>query len=140
VVAGERVGDGDRPRELIAVGDPQPFRHLRVGEADGHDGVEADVADHVLGAAAQRLLAGEAAGAADPLRQPARDVVRVTVDAADLLDQVDLAGDVVIAVRRDLGLEVLSLGGDGELQPAQVLLAVLTRDRHAEQALDPLAA
>ena len=83
----------------------------RVGEAQGDDPVEAEVADHVLGAAAQRLLAGSAPPPGARRRQRRRQVLGVAVDAADLLDQVDLAGDVVVAVERDRRLEVVAVLG-----------------------------
>ena len=73
-------------------------------------------------------------------RQGAGQVLVEAVDAADLLDQVDLAGDVVVAVGRHGDLEVLAVGLDPEAEPLQVGDLVGLRDRHPEQALDPLAA
>ena len=69
-----------------------------VGEAPADDRVEAEVAHHVLGAAAQQLLAGQAPDLPGAAGSVDGQVRVVAVDAADLLDQVDLAGDVVVAV------------------------------------------
>ena len=63
-----------------------------------------------------------------------------SVDASDLLDQVDLAGDVVVAVGRHRDLEIVASGLGGEAEPLQVGDLVGLGDRHAEQSLDPLAA
>ena len=99
LLLGERVGDRDRPRARVAGGDPQPPGLAGVGEAPADDLVEAEVAQRVLGPAPQPLLAGRAA---DLPRARAGSVVGRCSSkpwiAADLLDQVDLAGDVVVAV------------------------------------------
>ena len=84
----------------IVRGDPQPLGLARVGEAPADDLVEAEVAQRVLGAAPQPLLAAQAADPASDRGQGARQVLVEAVDPADLLDQVDLAGDVVVAVGR----------------------------------------
>ena len=55
------IGDPDRRPPKVALGQPQPPRKAGVGEAQGDHGVEAQIPHHVLGAAAQRLLAGESA-------------------------------------------------------------------------------
>ena len=60
----ERVGDADRGGARVAVAEAQARRHLGVGEAERGERVEAEVAHHVLGAAAQGLVAAQAAGLA----------------------------------------------------------------------------
>ncbi len=102
LVFGERVGEQHRIGARIALGDPQPAGLAGAGEAPADDLVEAEAAQPVLGPAPQLLFAAEAA---DPLRhrrQRRRQVLVEAVDAPDLLDQVDLADDVVVALGRDL--------------------------------------
>ena len=69
--------------------------------------------------------------------QRRRQVLVDAVDPGHLLDQVDLAGDVVVAVGRDLDLEVIAVGRDPEAEPLQVGGLVGLGDRHPQQALDP---
>ena len=88
----------------------------------------------------RRLLAGKPPDRAGGVGQGGRQVLVEAVDPPHLLDQVDLAGDVVVAVGRDLDLEVVAGRLDPEAEPLQVGDLVGLLDRHAEQALDPRAA
>ena len=92
----DRVGAG------VAGGNPQPLDLRWVGEAPADDLVEAEIAHRVLGATAQALLAAQAPDRAGGVGQSGRQVLVEAVDSPHLLDQVDLAGDVVVAVGRDL--------------------------------------
>ena len=108
VLERQRVGDPDRRPPDVAGLESQPPGQLRVHEAQGDDRVEAEIPHDVLGAPAQRLLARQA-----PRRRPVpgqgRGQMRVVaVDPPHLLDQVGLARDVVVAVRRDLGRSALA--------------------------------
>ncbi len=137
LLLGERVGEQDGVGARVVRGDPQPPGLARVGEAPADDLVEAEAAQGVLGPPAQPLLAAEAADPLPRRGQRRRQVLVESVDPADLLDQVDLAGDVVVAVGRDLHLEVLAVDLDAEAEPLQVGGLVGLRDRHPQQALDP---
>ena len=124
------VGRGRRRRGSAAAG------LARVGEAPADDLVEAEVPHHVLGAAAQALLAAEAAELAGG-RQGRGQVLVEAVDAADLLDQVDLAGDVVMAVGRHGDLQVRATGLHFESEPLEIGRLIGLGDLHAEQPGDP---
>ena len=67
------------------------------------------------------------------LRKGRRKVLVVAVDAPDLLDQVGLAADVVVAVDRNLGHQVVALALDPEAEPLQVGGAQLGLDPHPQQ-------
>ena len=85
------------------------------------DLVEAEVAQHVLGAAPQPLLAAQPADRAGVSREASRG--RCSSKPwmrADLLDQVDLAGDVVVAVGRDGRPQVVAVALDLEAEPLEV--------------------
>ena len=82
----------------IVGGEPQP-RQLPDVEAPGDDLVEAEVAHHVLRAPPQRC-SGLSPPTLAVLGQGPRELIEA-VEAPDLLDQVDLAADVVVAVERD---------------------------------------
>ena len=129
----ERIGDADRRPSKVALGQPQPPRKAGVGEAQADHGVEAQIPHHVLGAAAQHLLAAESPALAGCLRQGGRKVLVVAVNATHLLHQVGLAADVVVAVDGNLGHQVVALALDPEAEPLQVRRAQLGRDPHPEQ-------
>ena len=86
-----------RPRSRSRAGRPGSAR-LRVTIPS-----KPEVPHHVLGAPAQRLLAGQAAALARRLREGGGKVLVVAVDATHLLHQVGLAADVVVAVGGHLG-------------------------------------
>ena len=71
-----------------------------VDEAPGDRLVEAGVAQQVLDPAEEHLVALEPADGTAAPGQGRREVLVEAVDARDLLDQVDLAGDVEVAVGR----------------------------------------
>ena len=102
-----------------------------LGEAPADDLVQAAADHRVLGGAAHALGVGE-----PPRRAAARGQRRgqplEAVDARDLLDQVDLARDVVAAQRRHGDLQAVRAARPGEVQRAQDLGLALARDRHAE--------
>jgi hypothetical protein len=62
------------------------------------------------------------------------------MDSPDLLDQVDLAGDVVVAVEGDGRLQGFPPARDLEVEALQVLRAELGLDRHAQQGLGAVGA
>jgi hypothetical protein len=107
MLGGQRVRDPDRLRPEVLLCDSQSAGHPGIGEAESDDHVEAEVSHHVFGPPAQRLLAGETPGLPACGRQGRLQVGCVAVEAADLLDQVDLAGDVVVAMDRDRDLQPL---------------------------------
>jgi len=72
----------------VAGGQPQADGHAGVGEAEVDDGVEAEVSHHVLGPAAERLLATQPSALPDRLGERRRQVLVVAVDPPHLLDQV----------------------------------------------------
>src|SRR4029077_21274271 len=114
MILGERVGDSDAAGTWIARGYPQPLRLVGVGEAPTDDLVETEVAHRVLGAAAQSLVTPQSTGLPSRPRQGRGQVLVESVDARHLLDQVDLPGDVVVAVGRHLDEEGVGVGGDSE--------------------------
>ena len=128
-------------RARVVGGDPQPAGLARVGEAPADDLVEAEVAQRVLGPAPQPLLAGQAPGlGARAGRVEGRCSSRPWT-RADLLDQVGLARDVVVAVgRAPSPARSVAVGLDSEAEPLQVGDLVGLLDPHPEQALDPGAA
>src|SRR3954465_14178838 len=107
LVLRERVGEQNRLRPRVFGGDAQALGLTEVGEAPAHRLVEAEVAQGVLGPAPQALLAAEAADRATDRRQRRRQALGDAGDARPLLDQVDLAGYVVVTVGRNDDLEVL---------------------------------
>jgi hypothetical protein len=133
-------GEQDRLGAGVALGDPQPARLAGIGEAPADDLVEAEAAQAVFDPAPQLLLAAEAADVVGHRRQRRRQVLLEAVDSADLLDQVNLAGDVIVAHGRDLDLEVLAIDLDAEAEPRQVGGLVGLLDPHPQQSLDPCRA
>ena len=128
------------PGARVVGGDPQPPGLAGVGEAPADDLVEAEVAHRVLGPAPQPLRAGQPADLAHRGRQGRGQVLVEAVDPADLLDQVDLAGDVAVAVGRDLDQELAVGGVDAEPEPLEVGDLVGLLDLHPEQLADSLLA
>ncbi len=135
---GERVGDPHGAAARIVRVEAQEVEHLGRDEAPGDRLVEAHVAHRVLEPAAERLAAAEPAALAVSGQGP-RQLVEA-VEAPDLLDQVDLARDVEVALGRDLGAEVVAFAHDSEAEPRQVLLRLGGVDRDAEDRLGPLGA
>jgi hypothetical protein len=140
MLAREGVRDPDRLCAQIAVRDPKPSWQAWIGEAEVDDRVEAEVAQRVLRAPAQALLTGQPPGLAAGRGQRRDQVLRIAVDTTDLLDQVDLPCDVVVAVDRHRDLQVVPIALYAEVEPLEVLRALIRRDRHAEQSLDPFVA
>ncbi len=116
-------------------GDPAP---PRIDEAPGDRLVEAGVPQQVLDPADQDLMAPEAADRAAAAGKGGRQVLVEPVDAGDLLDQVDLAGDVEMPVGRhgDGERAAVGTGMDGEAESIEVLGGALGLDLHAEQGVD----
>ncbi len=86
-------------RSSCSAGSQQPVEQLGIGEAPADDLVQ-PAADHrILGGAAHALGVGELAGGAAARGEGRRQALE-PVDARDLLDQVDLARDVVAPQRR----------------------------------------
>ena len=86
----------------------------------------------VARAAAQLLLDGQAAGRA--VGGQRRGQLVQPPEPRDLLDQVDLARDVVAADRRDGHVEPVARVDDAELEPLEQLGLLAERDLGAEQA------
>ena len=125
--------------EPVALLHPQAVGQIRGHEAPGDDLVEAQVPHHVLGAAAQELLPGEDAHAVSMLGKGPRQPVEA-VEAPDLLDQVGLAGDVVVAVDGHRSAEVvLAHRLDLELEALEVILGLGALDVDPEQAVEARA-
>ena len=109
----------------------------RIDEAPGDRLVEAGVPQQVLDPADQDLMSPEAADRAAAAGKGGRQVLVEPVDAGDLLDQVDLAGDVEMPVGRhgDGERAAVGTGMDGEAESIEVLGGALGLDLHAEQGV-----
>ncbi len=88
------VLERDDAPQLVPLGQQQPVEQLGVGEAPSDDLAQAAADHRVLGGAAHALGVREPAGGA-AARGQRRGQPLEAVDARDLLDQVDLARDVV---------------------------------------------
>ena len=89
----------------------QPVEQRRLGEAPADDLVQAATDERVLGRAAHALGVRQTARGAAARRQRGRQALEA-VDPGDLLDQVDLAGDVLAPDGRRSHLQtVIHLGG-----------------------------
>ena len=107
-------------------GEPEPVEQLGVGEAPPDDLVQAAPDQRVLGGAPDPLGVGEPSGGA-PSRGERGGQTLEPVDPGDLLDQVDLARDVLAAH-----------GGHAHAQPPLDRLDLEVE--HAEDRVDPLLA
>ena len=86
------------------------------------------------------VLVGQVAnGRSERLGQRRLQMGRVAVDATDLLDQVHLASDVVMAMNRHDGLDALIRFAHVEPEPLEVSDLVGLRDLHPQQALGAAA-
>ena len=119
------------------VAETQPSELLAAGEAPPDRLVQALRGEHVRGLAALALARGEAAVGAVAARQRRRELVE-PVEPRDLLDHVDLPGDVAAPERGRLHVEAVRRVGRGELERFEDLLAAFARDRRAEQPRDAL--
>ena len=132
-VLGERVAQPHR-----GLDEPQLALHLGRLEAPADRLGEARADERVGRAPAQLLL-----GRQPPAHAVAGDRRRELLQPPqprDLLDQVDLARDVVAAERRHGHVEVVAAVGDAELEPLEQLGLLAERDLGAEQPRDLLVA
>ena len=152
LVCGKGVFDLNDVAQSMVGTQQQPVEQRGLGEAPADDLVQAAADERVLGVAAHALGVGQSARGATARGQRDRQALQ-TVDAGDLLDQVDLAGDVLAADGRrcrlqavgDLGgLKVergedLGLAGAGDLDAedrAHARLAQADRGRRCALAAD----
>ncbi len=112
----------------------QPVEQRRIGEAPADDLVQAAADHRVLGGAAHALGVREHAGGAAARRQRRRQALEA-VDARDLLDQVDLARDVVAAQRRHPHLEAAAARFGFEVERVEDLGLARGRDGDPEDRL-----
>ena len=135
-VGRDRVLEPQRVPALVVVGEPEPVREVRVGEAPPDDLVQALGREHVGGAPAQPLARGQPARRAVARGQRGGKLLE-PVEPRDLLDQVGLARDVAAPERGHGHVEAVVRLGGRELERVQDLHASRARDLGAEQARDP---
>ena len=112
-------------------GQAQAVEQAWVGEAPADDLVAPAAGEHVLGLAPHSLGVGEPAGRAAAGGQRGGQPPE-PVDAGDLLDQVDLAADIVAALGGHAHLQLAATAADGEVERGEDLALALGRDLDAE--------
>ena len=141
LILGERVGDRARRRRA---GRRRGSAAARTGPASVklQPTISSKPRSRIASSARRRSRCGRVSPPTWPIagRQGRWQVLVEAVDPADLLDQVDLAGDVAVAVGRDLDQELAVGGVDVEPEPLEVGDLVGLLHLHPEQLPDPLLA